>query len=70
MNTIKIKRMISDNTIRIDELQQFKGKIVNIIIFPDHTNNVSSISEKKIPNWVGKYSGEGKITDDRTNIYR
>jgi hypothetical protein len=70
MNAIKIKKTISGNIIEIDELKQFKGKVVNIIIFPENTHENSSSSKRKIPSWVGKYSSEGNLNDDRINIYQ
>jgi hypothetical protein len=70
LNTIKIKKTISDENIRIEELKEFQGKVVNIIIFPDTSPKQSALYRNRIPSWVGKYSGNEKVIDDRIDIYQ
>jgi hypothetical protein len=70
MESLVIKKHISDNILVLDELKKFIGMNVNIVIYPDDSKEQASGKKEKIPSWVGNYSSNGKLIDDRATIYR
>ena len=69
MDTIKIRRKISGDTLKIRQLLRLKGKRVNIIIYPNEEALPRKQNRRKAPSWIGKYSTGGKLVDDRSSIY-
>lgn len=69
MDTIKIRKKIFGETLKIRQLSHLKGKTVSIVIYPDEERLPRKLSKHKTPGWIGKYSTNGKLIDDRSSIY-
>ncbi len=69
MERIRIRKRVSGDTLKIRQLLRLKGKNVNVIIFPDEEILPRKRNKTKVPSWIGKYSTDGKLIDDRSVIY-
>lgn len=69
MTAIKIRAKISGQTLKIRQLERLRGKTVSIIIYPDDELPPSGKNVSRVPSWLGRYTTDRRLVDDRSSIY-